>query len=174
VTPRAALRHDRLRRWVWAFIDAVIWIIAIYGATWLRYDFDRRPVFVNGAGLFAIVAAGATILVGALIGPYGVGHTRGSFEEAIDVGRNAVLVAGASSATGTPTATYSATAGTTSTPGTGTATATSTPAPTAPIPSSLLGHVVSRIPTSRRIVALAFDAGANGDGVDSILSTLAR
>ena len=74
----------------------------------------------------------------------------------------------ASSASGTPTATYSATAGTTSTPGTGTATATSTPAPTAPIPSSLLGHVVSRIPTSRRIVALTFDAGANGDGVDSI------
>jgi len=78
---------------VWAFIDAVIWIIAIYGATWLRYDFDRRPVFVNGAGLFAIAAAGATILVGALIGPYGVGHTRGSFEETIDVGRNALLVA---------------------------------------------------------------------------------
>jgi len=32
--------------------------------------------------------------------------------------------------------------------------------------------VVSRIPTSRRVVALTFDAGANGDGVDSILATL--
>ena len=29
-----------------------------------------------------------------------------------------------------------------------------------------MGHVVSRIPTSRRVVALTFDAGANGDGVD--------
>jgi len=48
------------------------------------------------------------------------------------------------------------------------------PAPTASIPSSLVGHVVSRIPTSRRVVALTFDAGANGDGVDSILSTLAK
>jgi len=37
-----------------------------------------------------------------------------------------------------------------------------------------VGHVVSRIPTSRRVVALTFDAGANGDGVDSILSTLAK
>jgi len=75
-----------------------------------------------------------------------------------------------SSASGTPTAT----AETTSTPGTSTATATRTPAPAAPIPSSLVGHVVSRIPTSRRVVALTFDAGANGDGVNSILATLAK
>jgi peptidoglycan/xylan/chitin deacetylase (PgdA/CDA1 family) len=34
--------------------------------------------------------------------------------------------------------------------------------------------VVSRIPTSRKVVALTFDAGANGDGVDSVLATLAR
>jgi peptidoglycan/xylan/chitin deacetylase (PgdA/CDA1 family) len=34
--------------------------------------------------------------------------------------------------------------------------------------------VVSRIPTSRKVVALTFDAGANADGVDSILDTLAK
>ncbi|MHB1474207.1 MAG: polysaccharide deacetylase family protein [Dermatophilaceae bacterium] len=33
---------------------------------------------------------------------------------------------------------------------------------------------MSRTPTSRRVVALTFDAGANGDGVDSILATIAR
>jgi peptidoglycan/xylan/chitin deacetylase (PgdA/CDA1 family) len=33
---------------------------------------------------------------------------------------------------------------------------------------------VSRIPTSRRVVALTFDAGANGDAVNSILATLAK
>ena len=54
------------------------------------------------------------------------------------------------------------------------ATPTSTPAPAASIPGSLLGHVVSRVPTGRKIVALTFDAGANGDGVDSILATLAK
>jgi peptidoglycan/xylan/chitin deacetylase (PgdA/CDA1 family) len=37
-----------------------------------------------------------------------------------------------------------------------------------------MGQVVSRIPTSRKVVALTFDAGANGDGVDSILATLAK
>jgi len=62
---------------------------------------------------------------------------------------------------------------TTSTPTT-IATTPSTPGPTAPIPPSLVGHVVSRIPTSRKVVALTFDAGANGDGVDSILATLAK
>jgi len=92
VTPRAVKRRNRFRRWVWALIDAVIWVTAIYGGTWLRYDFDRHPVLVSATAWFAIAAACATIVVGALIGPYGVGHQRGSFEEAIDVGRNAVLV----------------------------------------------------------------------------------
>ena len=50
----------------------------------------------------------------------------------------------------------------------------STPAPKVPIPASLIGHAVGRIPTSSKVVALTFDAGANGDGVDSIVATLAR
>ncbi|HZW43890.1 MAG TPA: polysaccharide deacetylase family protein [Dermatophilaceae bacterium] len=37
-----------------------------------------------------------------------------------------------------------------------------------------MGHVVSRVPTSHKVVALTFDAGANGDGVNSIVATLAR
>src|SRR5680860_1785050 len=49
-----------------------------------------------------------------------------------------------------------------------------TPAPTASVPPSLVGHVVSRVPTSHKVVALTFDAGANGDGVNSIVATLAR
>ena len=92
MTPRAARRRNRFRRWVWALIDAIIWVIAIYGATWLRFDFDNRPVLDSGAALFALTAAGAAIVVGSLIGPYRVGHQRGSFEETFDVGRNAVLV----------------------------------------------------------------------------------
>jgi Polysaccharide deacetylase len=50
----------------------------------------------------------------------------------------------------------------------------STTTPTATITPSRVGRVVNRIPTSRKVVALTFDAGANGDGVDSILATLAR
>lgn len=55
----------------------------------------------------------------------------------------------------------------------------STPAPTSTgsadgLPASLLGHVVTRIATARKVAALTFDAGANGDGVGSILATLRR
>jgi len=47
------------------------------------------------------------------------------------------------------------------------------PTPTG-IPASLGGQDFTRIPTTRRIVALTFDAGASADGVASILATLER
>jgi peptidoglycan/xylan/chitin deacetylase (PgdA/CDA1 family) len=56
------------------------------------------------------------------------------------------------------------------------------PSPTAPgrtpsatgFPARYLGKDLEQIPTSRTLVALTFDAGANADGVASILATLAR
>lgn len=49
-----------------------------------------------------------------------------------------------------------------------------TPAPVAcSIPSSLLGKDLETIPTTRKVVALTFDAGASNAGVASILGTLA-
>lgn len=52
-------------------------------------------------------------------------------------------------------------------------TSTSTKPRTQGFPAALAGQDVERIPTSRPIVALTFDAGANGDGLSSILATLA-
>ena len=50
---------------------------------------------------------------------------------------------------------------------------TSAPAPApAPFPARLAGTDWERIPTTRHVVALTFDAGANADGVSSILATL--
>lgn len=50
---------------------------------------------------------------------------------------------------------------------------TTFPAPTTTTPlSGLYGRVWTTVPTSARIVALTFDAGANADGVASILHTL--
>jgi peptidoglycan/xylan/chitin deacetylase (PgdA/CDA1 family) len=40
------------------------------------------------------------------------------------------------------------------------------------VPASLRGKDVEVIPTSRRVVALTFDGGANADGLASILATL--
>jgi peptidoglycan/xylan/chitin deacetylase (PgdA/CDA1 family) len=42
------------------------------------------------------------------------------------------------------------------------------------VPSWLLGQDVTRIPTTRHVVALTFDGGANADGLPSILATLAK
>ena len=42
------------------------------------------------------------------------------------------------------------------------------------LPSSLLGSEWYRIPTSDRVVALTFDCGANADGAQKILDTLAQ
>jgi peptidoglycan/xylan/chitin deacetylase (PgdA/CDA1 family) len=81
-------------------------------------------------------------------------------------------------ATATPST--SASSGSAPPPSTPESTAPPTPAPTtapptAPpvIPPELLGADVETIPTSQRVVALTFDAGANSDGLASILGTLA-
>jgi peptidoglycan/xylan/chitin deacetylase (PgdA/CDA1 family) len=48
------------------------------------------------------------------------------------------------------------------------------PSPTTGVPAAFAGREVTLIPTSRNVVALTFDAGANADAVPSILDTLAR
>jgi peptidoglycan-N-acetylglucosamine deacetylase len=51
---------------------------------------------------------------------------------------------------------------------------TSRPAGPTPVTGRLAGTDWTYIPTSRHVVALTFDAGANADGVSSILGTLHR
>ena len=66
-----------------------------------------------------------------------------------------------------PTHSTPATRPSSSTRPTPTSTATS-------LPAWLRGSVVTRLPTSRRVVALTFDGGAGAQGAASILATLAR
>ncbi len=80
-------RRARIIRWLWSVVDAVIWVVAVFGATWLRYDFDTVPVFVKSTLIFAVVGATLHVGIGALFGPYRVGHQRGSFEESADISR---------------------------------------------------------------------------------------
>lgn len=55
------------------------------------------------------------------------------------------------------------------------AAAVAAPAPSAfPLPSSLSGAEWTRLPTTRSVVALTFDAGGNSAGLASILATLDR
>ena len=81
----------------------------------------------------------------------------------------------ATSTTAKSTTTTSSSTTTTVAPTTTTASApvpTTAPAPS-PAPAGLTGKIWTRLPTSSKVVALTFDAGANGDGVPSILHTLA-
>jgi peptidoglycan/xylan/chitin deacetylase (PgdA/CDA1 family) len=50
--------------------------------------------------------------------------------------------------------------------------ATPDDAPASRLPDSLVGAEWERVPTTEKVVALTFDAGANADGVPSILRTL--
>jgi FlaA1/EpsC-like NDP-sugar epimerase len=61
--------------------------VAVYGATWLRFDFAAVAVLLSTTVEFALAAAIGHLVLGALIGPYSVGHRRGSFEETADLAR---------------------------------------------------------------------------------------
>jgi FlaA1/EpsC-like NDP-sugar epimerase len=79
---------------VWVLFDGGIWFIAMYGATWLRFDFRDHPVLVGTTLTFAAAAVVGHLLVGAVIGPYAVGHRRGSFEETADISRTVAVTTG--------------------------------------------------------------------------------
>jgi peptidoglycan/xylan/chitin deacetylase (PgdA/CDA1 family) len=93
-----------------------------------------------------------------------------------------VTVGGSISPSASPSATASVTAvPTPSRSPTPSVSHSRTPSPTATppsgpptVPAGLRGLDVEVIPTSRRIVALTFDGGANADGLASILATLDR
>jgi FlaA1/EpsC-like NDP-sugar epimerase len=89
VTSGVERRGSELHRWVWLLSDAAIWFVAVYGATWLRFDFGSIQQLGLNTVKFAAVAALGHALVGLLLGPYVV--RRGSFEETADLG-GAVLV----------------------------------------------------------------------------------
>lgn len=74
----------------------------------------------------------------------------------------------APASTGATSPSSSSTTSTTTSPTTTTSTTASG------LPDALLGHVITRLPTTRKVVALTFDAGASADGVASILQTLKR
>jgi len=83
-------RRQWLHRWVWLLFDVAVWFAAIYGATWLRFDFKDTSVLVGATFLFAGSASLTYGVIGAIIGPYSVGHRRGSFEETVDLAGTAL------------------------------------------------------------------------------------
>ncbi|MGN7246457.1 polysaccharide biosynthesis protein [Janibacter anophelis] len=79
-------------RWRWAGIDGGLWIVATVAAVFLRFDFDLGEAFAAPTLLFALGAAAAHLALGGVAGPYAVGHSRGSFEEIVDLTKTALVV----------------------------------------------------------------------------------
>nr|WP_246308844.1 nucleoside-diphosphate sugar epimerase/dehydratase [Kineosphaera limosa] len=83
----------RWTRRTWPLVDAAIWVLAVYGAVWLRYDFRVDLLLTTGTAVCAALAATLQVLAGSFVGPYGVRHRRGSLEEIADLARTVLLVA---------------------------------------------------------------------------------
>ncbi|HEU4349928.1 MAG TPA: polysaccharide deacetylase family protein [Actinoplanes sp.] len=116
----------------------------------------------------ALLAGAATATVTALL-VAGCTADRGAAPPAgtSDAAASTAMSASTPPATPDPTTTAAAPAA----PSTGGRTGAPGPPP---VPAALAGQDLERLPTSRPVVALTFDAGANGDGLASVLATLRR
>ena len=85
------VRRERVSRWMWALVDAAVWVVAVFMAAWLRYDLDLSSTLAAPLLGFTVAAVVAHLAFGTFFGPYAVGHDRGSFEETYDVGRTVLL-----------------------------------------------------------------------------------
>lgn len=92
---QASRSVSRRREWLvqlaWSGTDALVIAAAAYVSTWLRFDLDFSNFVAESTARFAITAAIVHIVCGVLVGPYRIGHLRGSFEETADLGRTVVL-----------------------------------------------------------------------------------
>lgn len=83
-TPRRSVR------WLWASVDVLIVSSSVFIAALMRYDFDTDLALSPPVLTLVGVAALAQLVLGSLIGPYAVGHERGSYEEIVDVGKTVI------------------------------------------------------------------------------------
>lgn len=84
---------DHVARAAWLCADVAIAALSVFIAAWVRYDLHADLGTGNHVVRFAVLAAGCYVLTGLLVGPYRIGHVRGSFEETADLVRAAVTAA---------------------------------------------------------------------------------
>lgn len=82
--------HRRSVRWLWAAADAIIVFTSVLTAAFMRYDFDVDLALDRPVLTLTVLAIVGQIALGSVIGPYAVGHDRGSYEEIVDVGKTVI------------------------------------------------------------------------------------
>ena len=75
-----------LRGWRSCLVDCAVWALAVVAAVWARFDFDPSAVQPGGVATVAIMAIGAQLAIGYLLGVYRSRYWPGSVEEAKAVG----------------------------------------------------------------------------------------
>ncbi|MDO5712143.1 MAG: hypothetical protein Q4P32_10450 [Micrococcales bacterium] len=83
--------RERTQRLAWALADSLVWFIALHVAVWLRYEFTFPPAARTITLVAALGCAALQFLIGAIIGPYRVGHSRGSYEETSQLARSTLV-----------------------------------------------------------------------------------
>ncbi|WP_252975994.1 CpsD/CapB family tyrosine-protein kinase [Janibacter melonis] len=77
-------------RWLWAAVDLLIVAASVLVAAFMRYDFDADLALARPVLTLVGVSVVAQLVLGSVIGPYAVGHERGSYEEIADVGKTVI------------------------------------------------------------------------------------
>ena len=85
--------RDRAVRYGWFATDLVLVLCAAYAAAWVRFDLDISDSASVEIAMFALLAVGLYAVIGFVLGPYRIGHVRGSFEETADIARATVAIA---------------------------------------------------------------------------------
>lgn len=87
-----ALSTATANRWRWAGIDGGLWVVATVAAVFLRFDFSFAEAFAGYTLVYALASAAGYLALGGMAGPYAVGHSRGSFEEIVDLMKTALAI----------------------------------------------------------------------------------
>lgn len=88
---RISSGNPQSNRWLWAVVDLVALTVAVFLAALLRYDFHLDQTLTLPVLKMAAIAAAAHLSIGALFGPYAIGHLRGSYEEIVDLMKTVAL-----------------------------------------------------------------------------------
>ena len=83
-------RPESTNRWFWAGIDLLIIVACIYITAWLRYDFNVQAAFSPPIHRLVALSAVIHVVIGIAVGPYAIGHQRGSYEEVADLAKTVV------------------------------------------------------------------------------------